>query len=54
MGEFEEGLRWLARACDDRCFELLALGVDPRFDAVRATPAFAAATARIPLVAPLA
>ena len=32
MGEFDESLRWLARACDDRCFELLALGVDPRFD----------------------
>lgn len=52
MGELDEGLRWLAKACDDRCFELLAVGVDPRFDAVRATPAFAAATARIPLIAP--
>ena len=39
MGELDEGLRWLAKACDDRCFELLALAVDPRFDALRASAA---------------
>ena len=31
-GDPESGFRWLAKACDDRCFELLALKVDPRFD----------------------
>lgn len=35
LGHVDVGFRWLARACDDRCFELLALVVDPRFDSVR-------------------
>ena len=51
MGQRDEGLRWLARACDDRCFELLALGVDPRFDALRESAEFIAATSRIKEVA---
>ena len=52
MGELDEGLRWLAKACDDRCFELLALAVDPRFDALRASAEFAATTSRVRLGAP--
>ncbi len=52
MGDRDEGFRWLARACDDRCFELLSLGVDPRFDALRAAPEFTAAIGRIRLAAP--
>lgn len=52
LGDIEEGLRWLARAADDRCFELLALAVDPRLDALRGTPAFAAATAKVKVIAP--
>lgn len=35
VGDMEGGFRWLAKSCDDRCFELLALKVDPRFDALR-------------------
>lgn len=47
LGEIDEGLRWLARAADDRCFELLSLAVDPRFDALRRMPGFAVATAKV-------
>jgi serine/threonine-protein kinase len=35
LGALDHGFRWLNRACEDRCFELLALGADPRFDALR-------------------
>lgn len=52
MGDREEGFSWLTRACDDRCFELLSLGVDPRFDALHEAPEFTAAIARIRLAAP--
>ncbi len=52
LGDTDEGVRWLARACDDRCFELLALAVDPRFDDVRRSKAFAAIVAKLRLTAP--
>lgn len=52
MRDTVEGFRWLARAADDRCFELLSLGVDPRFDDLRAAPEFTAVLARIRLAAP--
>lgn len=52
LGDRDEGCRWLARAGDDRCFELLALAVDPRFDAVRDAPELAALTARLHLAPP--
>ena len=49
LGEADTGYSWLAKACDDRCFELLALKVDPRFDAWRDQPQFVAATQRVGL-----
>lgn len=52
LGDREEGCRWLGRAGDDRCFELLALAVDPRFDTVRDAPELAALTARLGLTTP--
>lgn len=52
LGDVDEGLRWLGRARDDRCFELLSLAVDPRFDAWRHRPEFAGVTAKIGLAAP--
>lgn len=52
LGAREEGFRWLARACDDRCFELLALAVDPRFDDVRTAPELAAIVGKLGLTAP--
>jgi TolB-like protein/tetratricopeptide (TPR) repeat protein len=33
MGQREPGFTWLDKACEDRAFDLLALKVDPRFDA---------------------
>ena len=35
LGETGKGFSWLSKACDDRCFELLALKVDPRFEALK-------------------
>jgi serine/threonine-protein kinase len=49
MEENASGYHWLTKACDDRCFELLALRVDPRFDAVRGDGVFAALLHRIGL-----
>jgi len=48
-GDREAGFRWLARACDERCFELLSLNYDPRFDALRGDPRVAAVVQRIGL-----
>jgi TolB-like protein/Flp pilus assembly protein TadD len=42
LGETELGFKWLAKAGDDRCFDILCLKVDPRFDPYRADRRFAA------------
>ena len=39
-GDREAGYRWLGKACDERCFEMLSLKVDPRFEAMRDDPRF--------------
>jgi len=49
VGDTEAGFRWLAKASDDRCFELLALKVDPRFDGLRDDFRLAAVAQRIGL-----
>jgi serine/threonine-protein kinase len=49
LGDAARGFTWLAKACDDRCFELLALKVDPRFESLRHEPRFAAAIERVGL-----
>ncbi|MEW5983624.1 MAG: tetratricopeptide repeat protein [Acidobacteriota bacterium] len=36
------GFRWLNKACEDRCFELISIKVDPRFDALREDRRFTA------------
>jgi serine/threonine-protein kinase len=46
LDDRDEGYRWLAKACDDRCFEMLAMHVDPRFDAMRTDPRFSAVCRR--------
>jgi len=40
LGEKEAGFEWLRKAFQDRCFELIALRVDPRFDEIKNEPAF--------------
>ena len=40
MGHLDEGFEWLAKAYQDRCFELIVIKVDPRFDALRGDPRF--------------
>jgi TolB-like protein/Flp pilus assembly protein TadD len=49
LGDIGHGFRWLTRACDDRCFELLALKVDPRFEGLRDDARFQAAVRRVAL-----
>ena len=47
LGDTEGGYRWLVKACDDRCFEFLALKVDPRFDPLRNDARFATVSQRV-------
>ena len=35
LGELDLGFKWLAKASDDRAFDLISIKVDPRFDALR-------------------
>jgi len=35
LGETDTGFEWLTKAVQDRCFELLAINVHPRFDRLR-------------------
>ncbi len=49
LDHVDVGFRWLSRACDDRCFELLALLVDPRLGSVRTDRRFIAIAKRVSL-----
>ncbi|MGH9200360.1 MAG: tetratricopeptide repeat protein [Vicinamibacterales bacterium] len=49
LGDSAPAYRWLNKACDDRCFELLALKVDPRFESLKDDSRFAAAARRVGL-----
>jgi len=49
LGNTGKGFSWLTKACDDRCFELLALKVDPRLEGLKHEPRFAAAARRVGL-----
>ena len=40
MEQADEGFQWLAKAFQDRCFELISLRVDPRWEALRGNPRF--------------
>ena len=40
LGRKEEAFERLTRAYQDRCFELITIKVDPRFDSVRSDPRF--------------
>ena len=40
LGDTEEGFKWLARAFQDRCFELISIQVDPRLQSLKGNPSF--------------
>jgi TolB-like protein/Flp pilus assembly protein TadD len=48
-GDREAGFRWLTKACDERCFEMLTLKADPRFEALSHDARFDAVTSRVGL-----
>ncbi|MEY4093080.1 MAG: hypothetical protein RLZZ53_279 [Acidobacteriota bacterium] len=48
-GDREAGFRWLTKACDERCFEMLTLKADPRFESISSDPRFEATTSRVGL-----
>ncbi len=41
LGQVDQGFKWLSKACQDRCFDLTAINVDPRFDALKGDRRFA-------------
>jgi tetratricopeptide (TPR) repeat protein len=49
LGDTDRAYRWLMKACDDRCWDLLALKVDPRFESLQDDARFVAAMRRIRL-----
>ena len=40
LDQYELGIEWLRKAFQDRCFELISIKVDPRFDALKADSRF--------------
>jgi TolB-like protein/Tfp pilus assembly protein PilF len=40
LGHTDDGFQWLARAFQDRCFELICLRVDPRWESLRGNVQF--------------
>jgi serine/threonine protein kinase/tetratricopeptide (TPR) repeat protein len=49
MGETDEAVHWLERACDERDVRLLELAVEPKWDALRDHPGFRRVVGRIGL-----
>ena len=47
--DLESGFRWMTKACDERCFEMLTLKADPRFDGLRDDRRFNDITSRVGL-----
>jgi TolB-like protein/Tfp pilus assembly protein PilF len=41
LGQADLGFDWLKKAFQDRCFELISIKVDPRFDSIKKDPRFA-------------
>jgi len=40
LDQTEDGFTWLTKAFQDRCFELICIRVDPRWEALRGNPRF--------------
>jgi tetratricopeptide (TPR) repeat protein len=49
LGNFEDALDWLEKACDERVANVVFLRVDPAFDPLRSNPRFQALLTRIGL-----
>jgi hypothetical protein len=49
LGDQNEALSWLEKACDDRDVRLTLLRVEPRWDSFRSNPRFVAILKRIGL-----
>lgn len=49
LGQTDTGFEWLAKACQDRCYELVYLNVDPAYDTLRADARFKTAVAKLGL-----
>jgi hypothetical protein len=49
LDQTDQGFRWLARASEDRVFELIHLKVDARFDPLRDDRRFGAITTKLGL-----
>jgi serine/threonine-protein kinase len=47
LGDLDVAFQWLRKARDERVFELIAMRVDPRFDALRNDPRFDALAAHV-------
>jgi len=47
LDQLEEGFEWLAKAYQDRCFELIVIKVDPRFDSLRGDARFTKLSAQL-------
>ena len=47
LGQVEPGFEWLTRAYQDRCYEMVSVRVDPRFDSLRGHPLFTALTGKL-------
>lgn len=41
LGQKDVGFEWLKKAFQDRCFELISINVDPRFDSIKSDTRFA-------------
>ncbi|MEJ7713595.1 MAG: tetratricopeptide repeat protein [Pyrinomonadaceae bacterium] len=50
LGNSDETLRWLERACEERDVHMVLLGVDPKWDALRDKPRFINLLARMKLL----
>ncbi len=49
LGQTEAGFEWLRKAFQDRCFELVAIKVDPRFDSIKNDPTFISLSSQLGL-----
>ncbi len=49
LGHTDAGFQWLAKACQDRSFELISINVDPRWEALKSDRRFTSVTRKVGL-----